>query len=200
MDRIPGVRTIMALVAFVGLPALWLVPEGPEEKGVMEGTGWTGRAEVGLWGGQEDPEAIASWGEARRAFCAALGEAEWLATLGRAFRLLTIPEGVVLGGAVVLLVLSLGAQLGRVGEGWRIREVLVEWTVHLAMAAALGATYLAVFGVVLALRRAEGRRATVLALAVVARVAFPVLSPLLCLEGGAEWVRAPWEAVRRFFL
>ena len=191
---------VLGLMALVGLPALWLVPEEAGEKGVVDGTGWSALGLGGTRSADEAGDAIGTWSEARDAFCAALGEAEWLATLGRVGRLLPIPEGVVLGGAVVLLGLSLAAQLGRVGEGWRIRAVLVEWSVHLAMVAALGATYVAVFGVVLALRRAEGRRATVLALVVVARVAFPVLSPLLCLEGGWDWAKAMWEAARRLFL
>ena len=169
----------MAVVALVGLPALWLVPEEGEGGGSKRGLGGTSGAEVGLWGGEGDPEAIGTWSEARDAFCQALWQAEWVATLGRATRLLPIPEGAIVGGAVVLLLASLGAQLGGVGERWGARDVLVEWAVHLAMVAALGAVYLGVFGVFLALRRLEGRRATILALVVVSRVAFPLLGPVL---------------------
>ena len=201
MDQIPRGHVVLGLMAVVGLPALWWVPEErPEGTDVAEGTGWSALGLGGTRSADEAGDAVGTWGEAREAFCRAIWEAEWLESLGRVGRLLPVPEGVVLGGAVLLLVLSLGAQIGRVGEGFRARAVLVEWAVHLAMAAALGATYLAVFGVVLALRRAEGRRATVLALAVVGRVAFPVLAPLLCLEGGLDWVKAAWGAARRRFV
>ena len=169
MDRIPGGRVVLGLAALVGLPALWLVPE---------------EAEVGLWGGEADPEAVETWGEA----------------LGRVGRLLVVSEGVVLAGSLGLLVLSLGAQFRRVGECLRVRDALVEWVVHLALVMALGATYVGVLGVVLALRRLEGRRATVLALVIVARVAFPLLGPVLCLDGGWAWVKAGWAASRRIFL
>ena len=183
------------MVALLGLQALWWVPDEAEERGVAEWTGW---GMIGL-GGSTDPvldadEAVRTWGEAREAFCKALGEAEWLEAIGRLGRLLPIPEGVVVGCAVVLLVLSLGAQLGRAGERWWLRDVMVEWAVHFAMVAALGATYVGVFGVVLALRRSEGRRATVLALVIVARVACPLLGPLVCLDGGWAWVKAGWAA------
>ena len=91
--------------------------------------------------------------------------------------------------------------MGGVGERFGARALAVEWSVHLAMVAALGTTYLAVFGVVLALRRLEGRRATVLALVVVAREAVPLLCPLLCLDGGVDCAKAVWEGARRkFFL
>ena len=87
--------------------------------------------------------------------------------------------------------------MGGVGHRLGIQAVFVEWAVHLALVAVVGSLYLGLLGVFLALRRAEGRRATILALAVVARAAFPVLSPLLCLEGGLGWAKAAWEAVRR---
>ena len=200
MDQIPRGPLVLGLMALVGLPALWLVPEEAGEKGVMDGTGWSTQG-LGWTRGADEGEDLATWGEARRAFCQALGEGEWLATLGRVGRLLPIPEGVVLGGAIVLLGLSLAAQLGRVGERWVGRDVMVEWAVHLALGAVVGTLYCALLGVFLSLRRAEGRRATVLALAVVARVAFPLLGPLLCLDGGWDWVGAVWEAARRrFFL
>ena len=186
----------------VGLPALWLVPEEAVEKGVAGGTGWSARG-LGWTSGVDEAgeEVIGTWGEAREAFCAALWEAEWWERLGRVGRLLPVSEEAVLAGAVVLLFASLAGQFAR-GRGGPAgpEAVLVEWAVHLAMVAALGAVYLAVCGVFLALRRAEGRRATVLALAVVSRVAFPVLAPLLCLEGGLDWAKAAWGAARRLFL
>ena len=89
--------------------------------------------------------------------------------------------------------------MGGVGHRLGIQAVFVEWAVHLALVAVVGSLYLGLLGVFLALRRSEGRRATILALAVVARAAFPVLSPLLCLDGGVDWVKAAWGAARGFF-
>ena len=204
MDHIPGGQAVLAVVGVLALQALWMVPEGPEEKGVVEGTGWSARG-LGGTGGSEPSgagaeEGVGTWAEARALFCEALWEAEWLERLGRVGRLLPVSEGAVLGVALVLLVVSLTAQQRRVLAGTWVMEVAVEWVVHVSMVVAVGAPYLAAFGVFQALRRLQGRRATVLALVVVARVAFPVLCPLFCLDGGADWVRATWEAVRGRFL
>ena len=105
-----------------------------------------------------------------------------------------------MGGVFGLLAMSLAGQFTRVGDPLGFQAVVVEWVVHVAMLAVVGATYLVLFSVFLALRRGEGRRATILAMVVVARAVFPLLCPLFCQEGGLEWARAAWGAARRLFL
>ena len=189
----------MAVVgAVVALQALWLVPEEAEEKEVAMGTGWSALGLGGTRGAESAEEDVTTWEGARAVFCRAVWEVEWLETLTRVGRLLPVPAGAVLGGVLGLLALSLAAQFARVGDPLGVQAVVVEWVVHVALLATVGATYLVLLSVFLALRRGEGRRATILAMVVVARAVFPLLCPLFCQEGGMEWARAAWGALRRF--